>query len=72
MFFKPLCKGSCRLPNVFFITFNPVAFVSVDDSTFVEDEVFIFRSHQEVFDCMSSFTVHLDSILLTDSLNTFT
>ena len=37
VFFKPHCKGSCWLPNVFFITFYPVTLISVDDSTFVEE-----------------------------------
>ena len=46
MFFKPLCKGSCWLSNIFFITFHPVTLISVDDSTFVEDVVFIHGSHQ--------------------------
>ena len=46
--------------------------ISVDDSTFVEDVVFILGSHQEVFDGESSFQMHMDSIFLASSFETFT
>ena len=34
MSLEPLCKISCWLTNIFFITFHPVAFVSIYDSLF--------------------------------------
>ena len=37
----------------------PVAFVSVDDATLLCDGIFVFRSHQEAFDSITSLAVHL-------------
>ena len=37
MFFKPLCKVSCWLTNVFFFTVHPVAFISIYGPTLFPD-----------------------------------
>ena len=50
VFSEPLSKSSWWLPYIFIITVHPVAFVSVDDATFLCDGIFVFRSHQEAFD----------------------
>ena len=52
--FKPLCKISCLLTNVFFITVHPVAFVPIYDPTLPPDCIFVFWGHKEVFDGKSS------------------
>ena len=49
-----------------------MTFVFVNDTTFVQDMVLIFRSHEEVLDGVSSFTMHLDAIFLTRSFDAFT
>ena len=55
-----------------FITFHPVTFVSVDDSTFLLYRVFIFGSHQEVLDGSTSFEVHFHPIFAANLLNAVT
>ena len=57
---------------VFIIALHPVAFKSVDDSTSALDRILILRSHQEVFDCCTSFEVHLHPMVVTSFLETFT
>ena len=64
MFFKPLSKCSWGLSNVLLITFHPVTFVSIYDSTFLLDGILIFWSHQEVIYSVASFKVDLHSIFI--------
>ena len=54
MFFEPLCKGSCRFSNIFFLTPIFIAFVPVYDSTFVGKSILVLWSHQEAFDGLTS------------------
>ena len=51
--------------------FNPVTFVSVNDTTFVQAYGPYLYSHEEVLDGVSSFTMHLDAIFLTSSFDSF-
>ena len=41
MVFEPHSKCSCRFTNILLITLHPVIFISVYDSTFLQDVVFI-------------------------------
>ena len=59
VFSEPLSKSCWWLPYIFIITVHPVAFVSVDDCTFLCDGIFIFRSHHEAFDGFTSLTMYL-------------
>ena len=59
VFFKPLCKISCCLTNVFF-TVHPVAFIPIYDPTLFPDCIFIFWGH-EVSDGKSSLKVYLNT-----------
>ena len=72
MFFKPLFKISCWLSNVSIITIHPVTFISIYDSTFFKDWIFILWSHEEVFECMTSFKMYFNPIFLARSLEAFT
>ena len=72
MFFEPLSKGSGGLPYIFLITLHPVTFVPIDDSTLFHKRIFVLGSHQEAFDGISSFEVHLYSIFLAGSFEAFT
>ena len=56
---KPFCKISSRFSIVFFLTPMFTALVSVYDSTFVCDKIFVLGSHEEAFDGLSSFKVKL-------------
>ena len=51
---------------------DPVAFKSIDDSTSVLHGVLIFWSHQEDFNCFTSFEVHLHPMAVTSFLEAFT
>ena len=59
VFSQPLSKSSWWLPYIFIITVYPVAFVSVDDATFLCDRIFMFRSHQEAFEGITSLVMYL-------------
>ena len=59
VFSEPLSKSSWWLSYVFIITVHPVAFVPVDDATLLCDGIFVFRSHPEAFDGITSLAVHL-------------
>ena len=59
VFPKSLSKHSWWLPYIFIITLHPFAFVCVDDATLLCDGILIFRSHQEAFDGITSFTIYL-------------
>ena len=72
MFLEPLSKCSGWFTYIFIITLHPVAFESVDDSTSILDRILVFWSHQEVFDCFTSFEVYLYPMVVTSSLETFT
>ena len=72
VFPEPLTKCSWWLPYVFIITIHPVAFKSVDDATLLCDMVFIFESHQEAFDGVSSFVMYLYPMFVVHILHAFT
>ena len=55
MFSEPLCKGSAKFPNIFFITVHPATPEPVDHSTLLQDGVSIFGVYQEVLDGVASF-----------------
>ena len=42
MFFEPLSKSSRGFTSVFLITLHPVTLVSVNDSTFLLDDILVF------------------------------
>ena len=72
MFFEPLSKCSWWFTYIFIITLHPVAFKSVDDSTCVFYRILICWSHQEAFDCSTSFEVDLHPMVCTSFLEAFT
>ena len=72
MFLEPLCKCSCWFSKVLFITFHPISFVSVYDSTFLKERIFVLWSHEEAFDGKFSFDVHLCPMFSAWSPDTFT
>ena len=72
VFFEPLSKFSWRLSNVFLITFHPVTFVSIYDSTFLLDGILIFWSHLDVLDGIASFELDLHSMFSACFLYAFT
>ena len=71
VFFEPLSKISGGFPYIFLITLHPVTFVPIYDSTLFHQRIFILGSHQETFDGITSFEVHLYSIFLTGSFEAF-
>ena len=56
-------KCSGWLSYIFIITFHPVTFISVDDTTLLWDAIFILGSHKEASDSIHSFKVHLYSMI---------
>ena len=72
MFLKPLFKISCCLSYIFLITIHPVTFISIYDSTFFKDWIFILWSHEEVFDGMTSFKMYFYPIFLASSFEVLT
>ena len=72
MLFKPFTKGSGWFTYILIITLHPITLVSVNDATFLSDEISVFWCHQEVFDGFASFEEYLNAILLTSVFNTFT
>ena len=68
MFLEPVFKISGWFSYIFMITVIPATFESVYDPTSFKDWVFILRGHQEVFDGMTSFQMHLNAIFFTSSL----
>ena len=54
------------------ITFHPVTLIPIDDATLLGDVFSVFGCHQEVFDCLASSKIYLNTILLTGVLETFT
>ena len=59
VFLEPFCKSSSRLSNIFFLTPMFTALISVYDSTFVGNRIFVLWSHEEAFDGLPSFKVNL-------------
>ena len=58
MLSEPLCKGSARFSNIFFITVHPATPEPVDHPTLLQDGVSIFGVYQEVLDDVASFEKH--------------
>ena len=47
------------LKTLFFITLHPVTFVSIYESTFLEDGIFVLWSHSEASDGLAFSKMHL-------------
>ena len=71
VFFEPLSKFSGGFPYILLITIHPVTLVPINDSTLFHKGIFVLGSHEEAFDGVTSFEVHLYSIFLTGSLEAF-
>ena len=69
MFSQPLSKCPCWFSYILLITFQPLTLVPVYDATLFCYGIFIFRCHQEVFDC---FALDLYAMLLTYVFEAFT
>ena len=65
-------KKSWWLPYIFIITVHPLAFQSVNDVTCHCDLTFILRCHQQAFDCIASFVVHLYTMFIGYLLHALT
>ena len=61
-----------RIHVLFLIRVNPATLISIDDPTLFEDWIWILWGHQEIFDGMSSFKVHLHTMFATDLFEAFT
>ena len=68
VFFKPISKCSCCLTYILFITFQPVTFESICNTTFVGHVVFIFWSHQFIFHGLATVEMNLNAISLANVL----
>ena len=71
MLFEPFPKGSGWFTYILIITLHPITLVSIYDTTFLSDEIFIFWCHQEVFDGFASFEENLNAIFLASIFDTF-
>ena len=65
-------KCSRGLSNILLITFHPVTFVSIDDSTFLLDGILAFWSDQDVLDGITSFKIHLHTMFPACLFEAFT
>ena len=72
MFSEPLSKHPCWFSYILLFTFQPVTLVPIYDATLFCYEIFVFRCHQEVFDCLGPSKVNLYAMLLTYVFETFT
>ena len=72
VFPEPLSKCSWWLPYIFIITVHPVAFKSLDYATLLCDRVFVFGSHQDAFDGVSSFMMYLYPMFSANIFQAFT
>ena len=72
VFLKPLSKCSSCLFYIFMVTFQPVTFVSIYNTTLFGDMVLIFRCHQFFLYCFTTLKVNLDAISFTDVFEGFT
>ena len=72
VFLEPLSKCSSCLSYIFMIAFQPVSFISIDNTTLLGDMVLIFRCHQFLLYCFTTLKVNLDAISFTDVFEGFT
>ena len=72
MFLQPFSKCSSCLTNIFFITLQPITFEPVYYATFVGNVVFIFGSHQFIFQGLATFEMNFYGIFLPNVLDCFT
>ena len=72
MFLQPFSKCSSCLTNIFFITLQPITFEPVYYATFVVNVVFIFGSHQFIFQGLATFEMNFYAIFLPNVLDCFT
>ena len=70
MFLEPLPKCSSGCSYIFFITFHPVTFKSVNATILLGYRIFVFHCHQEVFHDFTSFEVHLYPMFSANSFDT--
>ena len=66
-----LSKSSCRYPNTFFITLNPVSLISLYHSTFLYD-ILIFWGNQEVLDGVAFSEMYLCPVFTANVLRILT
>ena len=72
VFLQPLSKCSSCLTNIFFITLQPITFEPVYYATFVGNVVFIFWSHQFIFQGLATSEMNFYAIFLSNVLYCFT
>ena len=72
MFLEPLSKCSSCLFYIFMITFQPVTFISIYNTTLFGDMVLIFRCHQFILYSFTTLEMNLDAISFTDDFEGFT
>ena len=72
VFLQPFSKCSSCLTNIFFITLQPITFEPVYYATFVGNVVFIFGSHQFIFQGLATFEMNFYAIFLPNVLDCFT
>ena len=72
MFSEPLSKCSWGFTYVFLIAVNPATLISIDDPTLFQDWILILWGHQEAFDGIACFKVHLHTMFATDLFEAFT
>ena len=72
MLFELFSKGSARFSYIFFSTPLFFALISIYDSTLAVYRILVLGSHEEVFDCLSSFKVNLHPIFFACFLYSFT
>ena len=55
---------------IYSLSHSTVTPVSINHPTFLDDGIFVFGGHQDVFDCLSSFKVDFNSMLSACILKT--
>ena len=69
---EPFPKGFCLLPYVLFITFQSIALIPVNYSSFLLYTFFILASYKDVFKSSVFFEMCMHAILFADIFNTLT
>ena len=72
MFLKPLSKYSSCLSYIFMITFQPVTFISIYNTTLFGDMVLIFRCPQFILYSFTTLEMNLNAISFADVFEGFT
>ena len=72
MFLKPFTKCDRIFSNVLIIAVQLLALVSINNSTFILNFVFILGCHMDVLYCSVAFKICFNAILAKDVLTAFT